>query len=73
MMRQPFWTTLTILSAFFIVPQFATAQNLTPQQMSRLLKRFPQVDQDGDGKLSPEEIAPLRERLEKAKKRKEQG
>ncbi|MCP4096367.1 MAG: carboxylesterase family protein [Planctomycetaceae bacterium] len=72
-MRQPFWTTLTILSAFFVVPQFATAQNLTPQQMSRLLKRFPQVDRDGDGKLSPEEIAPLRERLEKAKKRKEQG
>ena len=72
-MRQPFWTTLTILSALFVVPQFATAQNLTPQQMSRLLKRFPQVDRDGDGKLSPEEIAPLRERLEKAKKRKEQG
>lgn len=73
MMRQPFWTTLAILCGLFVVPQLATAQSLTPQQMSRLLKRFPQVDRDGDGKLSPEEIAPLRERLEKAQKRKEQG
>lgn len=73
MTRQTFLTTLAILCGLLAVPQFVVAQELTPQQMSRVLKRFPQVDRDGDGKLSPEEVTPFRERLLKAQKRKKQS
>ena len=73
MTRQTFLTTLAILCGLLDVPQFVAAQELTPQQMSRVLKRFPQVDRDGDGKLSPEEVTPFRERLLKAQKRKKQS
>ena len=68
MMRQRLWTTLTVLCGLFAVPQFVSAQDLTDEQKTRILKRFPQVDRDGDGKLSAEEIEPFRERLEKAQK-----
>jgi hypothetical protein len=50
----------------------ATAQELTPQQKSRLLKRFPQLDRDGDGKLSAEELAPIRDRLKNAPQKNKQ-
>ena len=73
MMRQLFWTTFTVLWGLFAMAPFAAAQDLTPQQLNRILKRFPQADRDGDGKLSPEEIAPLRERFEKAQKKKTQN
>lgn len=73
MTRQTFLTTLAILCGLLAGPQFVAAQELTPQQVSRILKRFPRVDRDGDGKLSPEEVAPFREQLLKAQKRKKQS
>ncbi len=71
-MRQQFWTALTVLCGLLASTQFVTAQDLTPQQENRILKRFPQADRDGDGKLSSEEIAPLRERFKKAQEKRKQ-
>ncbi len=71
-MRHRLWTTITVLCGLLAATQFSPAQELTPEQEARILQRFPQPDRDGDGELSPKEIEPLRERLEKAqKKRKE--
>ncbi|MFN3193802.1 MAG: carboxylesterase family protein [Aureliella sp.] len=47
----------------------ALAQELTPQQQARILKRFPQIDRNGDGELSADELKPFRAQLEKAQKR----
>ncbi len=71
-MRHRLWTAITVLCGLLAATQFSPAQDLTPEQEARILQRFPQADRDGDGELSPKEIEPLRERLEKAqKKRKE--
>lgn len=60
-------TILLILSGILAATPFANAQNLTDEQKNRLLKRFPQLDRDGNGELSPEEIAPIRERLQNSR------
>ncbi len=67
-MRYRLLTTITVLCGLLATTQFSRAQDLTPEQESRILQRFPQADRDGDGKLSPTEIEPIRERLEKAQK-----
>ncbi len=66
MLQNPRSTTLAFLCGLLAAAQFAAAQDLTQQQEQRILKRFPQADRNGDGELSAEEIAPIRERLEKA-------
>ncbi|MEM8735575.1 MAG: alpha/beta hydrolase fold domain-containing protein, partial [Planctomycetota bacterium] len=50
----------------------AMAQELTAQQKARILKRFPQIDKNGDGQLSADELKPYRKQLEKAQKRLQQ-
>ena len=65
-MRHRFWTTITVLCGFLAAPQLSPAQDLTAEQETRILQRFPQADRDGDGKLSATEIEPIRERLQKA-------
>ena len=65
MRHELFTATITVLCCFFASAQFSSAQVLNARQEARILQRFPQADRDGDGKLSSEEIAPLRERLEK--------
>ena len=50
----------------------ASAQELTPQQENRLIKRFPQIDKNGDGKLSAGELEPIRAQLEKALQKQKQ-
>ena len=69
MIRLAVWAAFAVLLGILSVPQLATAQELTPEQKDRILQRFPQIDRNGDGKLSPEEIAPFRERFEKAKQK----
>ena len=71
-MRPQFWTVLTFFCGLLAATQFATAQDLSPQQVNRILKRFPRADRDGDGKLSSEEVAPLRELFKKAQEKKKQ-
>jgi len=66
MLQKPRITTLAFLCGLLAAAQYAAAQDLTQQQQQRILKRFPQADRNGDGELSAEEIAPIRERLEKA-------
>ena len=56
-----------ILLGIFAATPLANAQNLTAEQKNRLLKRFPQLDRDGNGELSAEEIAPIRARLENSR------
>ena len=67
MLQKPRITTLAFLCGLLAAAQYAAAQDLTQQQQQRILKRFPQADRNGDGELSAEEIAPIRERLEKAR------
>ena len=69
-MIRPSLATLLILSfGLLAIATTASAQELTPQQAARLLKRFPQIDKNGDGKLSTDEIEPIRAQLENAQKR----
>ncbi len=68
MHQKPRSKTLAFLCGLLAAAQFAAAQDLTQQQEQRILKRFPQADRNGDGELSAEEIAPIRERLEKAQR-----
>ncbi len=58
-----------VLCGLLAAPQFSSAQDLTPEQGARILQRFPQADRDGDGKLSSDEIEPLRELIEKAREK----
>ena len=69
MMRHRLWITIMVLCGLLAVSQFSSAQDLTPEQEARILQRFPQADRDGDGKLSSEEIEPLRELIEKAREK----
>ncbi|MFC1763502.1 hypothetical protein ACFL6U_15670 [Planctomycetota bacterium] len=69
MMRHRLWITIMVLCGLLSTPQFSSAQDLTPEQEARILQRFPQADRDGDGKLSSEEIEPLRELIEKAREK----
>lgn len=68
MARYHFLIALAVLSGCAGVTHTATAQDLTPEQKERILKRFPRLDIDGDGQLSAEEIAPIRERLQNAQR-----
>ena len=66
-----FWKTFVLFCNLVFVMQltnihFVMGQELTPQIKAQLLKRFPQLDKDGDGKLSVEEIDPIREQVLKA-------
>ena len=72
MHQKPRSKTLAFLCGLLAVTQFAAAQDLTQQQKQRILKRYPQADRNGDGELSAEEIAPIRERLEQAQQRRKQ-
>lgn len=63
-MRYKLWITATALCGLLVAAQSSSAQVLTAGQEARILQRFPQVDRDGDGKLSAEEIAPLRAQLQ---------
>ncbi len=72
-MRHRLWITIMVLCGLLAATQFSPAQDLTPEQKARILQRFPQADRDGDGELSPKEIEPLRERLEKAQKKRKEG
>ena len=67
MTKTPFTPISLILLGIFAATPLANAQNLTAEQKNRLLKRFPQLDRDGNGELSAEEIAPLRARLENSR------
>jgi len=69
MMRHRLWITILVLCGLLATTQLASAQDLTPEQEARILQRFPQADRDGDGKLSSEEIEPLRELIEKAREK----
>ena len=69
MMRHRLWITIMVLCGLLAAPQFSSAQDLTPEQEARILQRFPQADRDGDGKLSSEEIEPLRELIEEAREK----
>jgi hypothetical protein len=64
---------MAVLCGLLVATQLSTAQELTADQTAdqkaRILRRFPQVDRDGDGKLSPKEIEPLRELIEKAREK----
>jgi hypothetical protein len=64
-MRHELCTTIAVLCALLAAAQSSSAQGLTAGQEARILQRFPQADVDGDGKLSSEELAPLREQLER--------
>ncbi len=48
----------------------AQAQQLSEGQLTRLLKRFPEADADGDGKLSAEEIEAVRQQFRQSRQRK---
>ena len=72
MIQKTLGNTLVISCAMLAATNFATAQDLTPQQTQRILTRFPQADRNGDGELSAEEIAPIRQRLEKAQQMRNQ-
>lgn len=66
-----FWKTFALFFNLVFVTQltnmhFVMGQELSPQIKAQLLKRFPQLDKDGDGKLSVEEIDPIREQVLKA-------
>lgn len=39
-MRQRIWTTITFLCGFLAATQFSAAQELTPEQVARILQRF---------------------------------
>ena len=45
-----------------------SAQQPSPEQLARILSRFPEADADQDGKLSPEEIEAVRQRLLKSRR-----
>ena len=47
----------------------AQAQQPTEKQLGQILKRFPQADADGDGKLSAEEIEVVRQRFRQFRQR----
>ncbi len=64
MAKYCFLLTCSVVLGLLNTTQDATAQDLTPLQKSRILKRFPQLDIDGDGQLSADELAPIRERLQ---------
>ena len=64
-MRHESWITVAALCSLLAAAQSSSAQVLNARQEARILQRFPQADRDGDGKLSAEELAPLREQLEK--------
>ena len=64
-MRHESWITVAALCGLLVAAQSSSAQILSAGQEARILQRFPQADRDGDGKLSAEELAPLREQLEK--------
>ncbi|MEC8389388.1 MAG: hypothetical protein VXZ49_01790 [Planctomycetota bacterium] len=54
-----FWKTFVLFCNLVFVMQltnihFVMGQELTPQIKAQLLKRFPQLDKDGDVKLSVE-------------------
>lgn len=72
MIRPRLGTLLILLCGLLATAGNISAQELTPQQKARLLKRFPQIDKNGDGKLSSDEIAPIRGQLEKALQRQQQ-
>ena len=72
-MRHELWTTMTVLCGLLAAAQSSSAQVLSARQEARILQRFPQADRDGDGKLSTEEIAPLRERLKKLQSKRAGG
>jgi len=64
-MRHESWITVAALCSLLAAAQSSSAQVLNARQEARILQRFPQADRDGDGKLSAEELAPLRAQLEK--------
>ena len=67
-------TLLLLLFCILADAPIASAQQLNAQQKARLLKRFPQIDKNGDGELSADELEAIRPQLEKAmKRRKEQA
>ncbi len=47
----------------------AQAQQPTERQLAQILKRFPQADADGDGKLSAEEIEAVRQQFRQSRQR----
>jgi len=47
----------------------AQAQQPTEKQLAQILKRFPQADADGDGKLSAEEIEVVRQQFRQGRQR----
>ena len=69
MMRLAVWAAFAVLLGILSVPQLATAQELTPEQKDWILQRFPQIDRNGDGKLSPKKSLPSASVLRKLSKR----
>ena len=45
----------------------AQAQQLSESQLARLLKRFPQADANGDGKLTQEEFNAARQKFRQSR------
>ena len=65
MNKQPLILLLVILALATTAP-FSNAQSrqLSETQLSRLLKRFPQADANGDGKLTQEEFDAARKKFQ---------
>ena len=51
----------------------AKAQQPSEAQVARILKRFPQVDKDKDGKLSTEELEAVRQMLQSRQRNRRPG
>ena len=45
-----------------------STQQPSPEQLARILRRFPEADADQDGKLSPEEIEAFRQKVPKSRR-----
>ena len=55
-MRTPARVLLGTIVLFAATPAFAVQQEVTPQQMEKLLKRVPEADANKDGKLTLDEF-----------------
>jgi len=71
MLRHNLGQTLALCALLATLP-IASAQQLTPKQEERLLKRFPRIDRNGDGELSKEELEPIRALLERFQKKRQE-
>lgn len=72
-MKQQLLATCIVFSSLFLASTLCGQQNLSDEQIQKLLKRFPAADANGDGVLSKDEATALRERFQGQSNRKRGG